>query len=117
MVTGLIGFTSIQAHIYTLKLLFLQSLGKLRPDDQANKLFNLILLQFKTTRTNHMIGFIPDVHRVHSKYALTPYTGVFPELYGNVSSKVESCTKKNSLRLNDLKADVTSTDFTKYIPL
>ena len=70
-----------------------------------------------------MIGFIPDVHRVLSKYALTPYIDeycntVFPtKLYGNVSSKVESCTKKNSLGLNDLKAAVTSIDFTKYIPI
>ena len=85
MVTGLLGFTSNQAHIDTLKLLFLQSLCKLGPDELANELFNLRLLQFKTTRTNHMIGFIPDVHRVLSKYALTPYideycnTGVFPD--------------------------------------
>ena len=85
MVTGLLGFTSIQAPIDTLKLLFLQSLCKLGPDERANKLFKLRLLQFKTTRTNHMIGFIPDVHRVLSKHALTPYideycnTGVFPD--------------------------------------
>ena len=80
-----LGFTSIQAHIDTLKLLFLQSLCKPGPDELANKLFNLRLLQFKTTRTYHMIGFIPDVHRVPSKYALTPYideycnTGVYEE--------------------------------------
>ena len=70
-----------------------------------------------------MVGFIPDVQRVLSKYALTPYIDeycntVFPtKLYGNVSSQLVSCTKKNSLGLNDLKAPVTSIDFTKYIPL
>ena len=68
-----------------------------------------------------MIGFIPDVHLVLSKYALTPYideycdTGVFPDKA--LWKRVVKCTKKNSLGLNDLKAAVTSIDFTKYIPL
>ena len=71
-----------------------------------------------------MIGIIPDVHRVLSKYALTPYidkycnTGVFPDkaLWKRVV-KSRVLYEEELVGLNDLKAAVTSIDFTKYIPL
>ena len=37
----------------------------------------LRLLQFKTTLTYQLVGFIPDVHRVLSKYALTPFLDAY----------------------------------------
>ena len=73
MVTGLLGFTSLQAYIDLQKLSFLGTLCHLKPTDVTYKLFVLRLYQQQNKCTKRNRGFIPDVVSVLDKYGLYRY--------------------------------------------
>ena len=84
MVTGLLGFTSIEAFIDLQKMLFFGTLCSLEPRELSNKLLHLRLYQFKHSVTATAYGFIPDINRVLTKYELISFrddylnSGLFP---------------------------------------
>ena len=77
MVTGLLGFSSIEAYIDLQKLAFLGTLCRLRSTDYAYRLFITRLYQFKNSETHKHRGFIKDIHDILDKYNIHLYLNQF----------------------------------------
>ena len=85
MVTGLLGFTSIEAYIDQQKLSFLGALWRLKSSDIASQVFLNRLYQFRNKCAHANRGFVPDVVEILHKNNLHDYletyisTNTFPK--------------------------------------
>ena len=79
MVTGLLGFTTLEAYIDYQKLSFLGTLCRLKPDNIAFKVFLHRLYQQNNSCTKVNIGFLPDIKRILNKYSLYHYLQSFTD--------------------------------------
>ena len=84
VVKGMLGIISIEAYIDKQKLAFFGSVFRTPPTDLVNRLITYRLFYYSMRITDKHFGFIPDIHRIMTKYNLLYYfdqaitTSTFP---------------------------------------